>query len=386
MRKLYDLDPNEVSLVPRGANKKRFLVFKSQEGAKMTNKDIREMIENVDPKVMEKVSKSIGMMKKIGKDAGDMPPKADSHVFKDTHNVEHDGESDRGPLSDRAQAALKAVARILAPFKDEIGDEHLDEVQHEIGMHMDPGKEAGEGHKKIEMSMEAIPEKVEEEHHSAALDMAKKAYMGHLEKMGYRKYPDEQIAQKAKKPEHDEDEEEDEDEIEKNKIEKGLDLSAFTKEQRPQIEAIFKAYGNEKKELVEKAAKLEKELATRDAKEKEREYIAKAESFTHIALPKAEIIETLKDAAKLGTKSFERICKQYDALNEQAKKSNLFGEIGFRGGSTEGDAHAKLEALVDSVVMKSDGRSREEIYETVLKTAEGKRLYNEGQKTRPGGI
>ena len=402
MKKLYNLSAEEVSLVDKGANKKKFLIFKSRGGnqmpAKNISREVREMM-NMPPKVaanLEKVVKEMAHPHKSA--AGDMPPKKDSAVFKGPEHEEHG-------LSERAQAALKAVGRILHPHKDEIQGHHLGAVAHEVGIgdHSEeqPGEVEGkhgsdgkmgktpmhQGEDEIEMSV-AYPEDVEEEHHSEAVEMAKKAYKAHLDKMGYRKYPDEEVAQKGKKLEDDEDEDESEEEEEhvgKNvkKAAGSLDLSAFPKEQRPHLEMIFKS----NRELVQKNLDLEKQIKDRDAREREREIVQKAAEFNNVALPQEEIIETLKDADKLGAKSFERVCKQFETLNEQGRSSNLFREIGTsQSAEGAGSAEAKLDALVNSIVQKSGSdKSKEQIYDEVIQTPEGKRLYRESQQKRFGG-
>lgn len=405
MTELYDLDPLEVSLVDEGANKRRFLIFKSREKKMPQPQEIRNLMNSVDPKIMgkiEKVLKSMHPLQKESEPGSDLLPKADSHVYKEDENA---------PLSERAQAALKAVARILAPFKDELHDGHLDAVQNEIGMKDSPqGEEMGDDDGEIEKVHGAIPQDVEEEHHIAALGKAKEAYKSHMMKLGGRKYPDENAEMKRKEDHKKEAMEKakaaygeqcekmkkeknpKEDKVDKSAVNKSaIDLTAFPEKQRETLELVFKA--NEtlektNKELVQKAAKLEKDMADRDSREKHREYVAKAAEFKHVGLSQDEIVETLKDAASVSEKSYERVCKQFTAMNEQASKGNLFGEIGSRApAGAGGDAEAKLERLVDSFVAKSDSKtSRAEIYEQVLQSQEGQRLYKEMKNARPGGI
>ena len=399
MKKLYDLDPYEVSLVDEGANRKKFLIFKSRKGKQMAaNQEIRNLIESVDPKKMKKVEKVLKSLHSMKHDEEAAKSKHEQHEKEFKKSFEHEDHDEvhkesEDPLSERAQAALKAVARILAPFKDEIHDGHLDAVQHEVGIKDSPHHteaatdEVGEHEVGKEV---AYPQEVKEEHHVEALKAAKEAYKNHIEKLGYQKYPAKQMEQKC--TEKSKEEEKEEESVDKSAVSKSaLDLTAFPKEQRAQLEMIFKANNDlqkQNKELVQKQAKLEKDLSARIEAEKEREYVAKAAEFRHVGLPLAEVIETLKDAAKLGEKSYERVCKQFEAINEQISKGGLFSEIGSRQSSGGGnDAEAKLERLVDSVVQKSEGKhSRDEIYAEVLQTKEGKRLYAEMKSKRPGGI
>lgn len=385
MKKLYELDTNEISLVPRGANKKKFLVFKSFGG----NKEMSQ--KNTTTKRNSSVKK----------DAGDMPPKKDSAVYKDPNEpIDHEpGASYNAPISDRAKAALKAMARIAAPHKDELKGEHIEMAMKEAGLHG-----AGEGsddEDKNEIAMQmAMPMDVKEEHHAEAMGKAKKkaekAYKKALAKLGYRKYPDEQEAVKAANPMEEDD---DDDGVEKTGVSKTettqeegivsklkLDISDFPENQRRQLTDVFKSFDERTKELVKKNDALESELKKRDEQEKHREYVAKAASLKHLGIDQEEIVETLKDAARLGDKSYARVLKQYETLNAQAETGGLFSEIGTRGNDGAVDASQRLEALVDSVVQKADGtKTRSELYDEVLKSKEGRKLYAEYKNSRKGG-
>lgn len=379
MRRLYDLDPEEVSLVPMGANKKKFLIYKSAKGKTMPQKDpakdLRDKIRNVDPRKMLRVEKVIKGMR-MTKSATESPePVSREETYKAETN---------SPLSDGAQAALKAMARIAAPFNKELHAEHVGSVMKEVGIGGDGGNE-GEG--KTDMGMQK-PEGVADEHHQMASKAADQAYMGHLEKMGYRKYPDAEMQQKSMDDVEKSNDEED-DEVEKSavaKSAKGLDLSAFPKAQRPQLEKIFKSH----QELVQKNLNLQTELkAERDHRTK-KEFIAKAQSFKHLGADTEELASVMKTLSEVDHKAFEIVEKTLRAADTQISQGALFSNLGSsqsRAGGA-GDAEAKLETLVDSVVQKSgNGKSRAEIYDDVIRnTPEGKRLYKEYKAGRPGGI
>ena len=77
------------------------------------------------------------------------------------------------------------------------------------------------------------------------------------------------------------------------------------------------------------------------------------------------------------------------SADRQLGAGNLYGEIGTRrsGHGDPSSAEARLDALVEQVVQKSDGaQTKEQAYEAVLKTAEGKRLYGEYKAGRKDGI
>ena len=295
-------------------------------------------------------------------------------------------------LSEGAKAALKAVARILTPFKEEISDSDVDGILADLGIQEDAGmmdeaekmkkskededkKEAAKKSKEEDDKKEAakkskedgeeeddvkklfaIPSDVKEEHAVEALSKAKEAMDEHLEKMGYAKYPDAEMAQKAKG----------DDEVEKSKY-----------------SHVFKA----NKDLIQKAAKLEKELSDIRKENSTKEIVQKAASFDRLGLKKEDVIEVLTAAKEMGPTHYEKICKHYSALNEQAKTGSLFAELGSKlGNNGASDAEAKIDAAVAQIVQKSKGVSKEQAYSDFLMTAEGKALYNEVKASRPGGI
>lgn len=400
MKKLYDLDPAEVSLVPRGANRKKFLIFKSRKGSGMAaNQEIQNLVNMVHPETMAKVEKIVKTFCK--KADGDMPPRKDSAVFKEPHGAGEE-EPMNEPLSERAQAALKAIARIMSPFKDELTSDHVGAVAHEVGLGGSKTEAADEATPEdeelehMDKSFEAVPEGVEEEHHAEALNMARKSYGEHLKKMGYRKYPDAEMQQKMKSKSADMQDEDDEDEDETEgesvgKISKSLDLSAFPKGQRSQLEQVFKSHNalaRENKEQISKIGELQEELKFEKDLRLKKEYLEKAKSFKHLGANTEKLATVLKTLAEKDVDAFKEVEAVLKAADRQiAVGGSLYGEIGTRGTSDATDPEARLNALVESVVAKADGsKSRHEIYEQVLKTAEGKRLYGEYKNSRNGGI
>lgn len=367
MKQLSDLETKEVSLVDKAANKKRFIVFKSKE-APIAKEDDQKLMAKVTKKVKEMVAK----------------------------------EDDGSGLSDRAQSALRAVARILAPFKDEITDAHLDAIQSEVGINAESEQPGEVGEEEIEMKK---PDGVSDKDHADAMEEANKAYMA---KLGKPLYPAKQPQQKSQK-EMDEEESEkvaakkaadakaadeaskpkdkkEDDGVEKNNVTKSLDLSAFPEAQRPQLEAIFKHQNETIGGLVQKNVDLEKQLKDRDAKDLEKEFVSKADGLPNVGLAKADVIESLKDAHKAGPEAYARAVKNFETINKQNASSSLFKAIGSSGVGASGDAQGRLDALVESTVAKSSGKTKEEVYVEVLQSTEGQKLYAEAQAGRPGGI
>jgi len=380
MRKLFSLDPKEVSLVTRAANKKKFLITKAHGEVQMNEKEIQTLVTTIDKPTLgriDKILKAFGMKKDESKDNAEK----EIHVDIDSHKDESEegGEIEKeesAPLSDRAQAALKAVARILAPFKEEIKDEHLDAIQQELGMM--EGKD-----EELEKGQMAQPQKeISKEHSAEAMEEAKKAYKSHLEKLGYRKYPDEEVAQKSKSVLDEGDDEEEED-VSKEKVAKSeVDLSAFPKEQRTHLEMIFKSNA----ELVTKNADLEKQLNAEREARIQKEFSERAAQFKHLG-DTNEIAAILKSLSEKDPEAFKKTETILKTANDQIAKGELFKELGTRTGGSVGDAEGRLNALVDSVVQKSGNtKTKEQIYAEVLESSEGRKLYSDMMNSRPGGI
>jgi hypothetical protein len=362
-RLLSDLEPAEVSLVGKGANKKKFLVFKSA-GENGMSKALDLLKSKLDADTFAKVQtvlKDATAPGNSGMGAGDLPPKPDSATFK-----EGDDE--------RTQAAMKAAARILAPHKDKLGKGHMDALAKELGMGMGEGEGGGK-----EAGMMNQPQEVKEEHHVAALEKAKQAYGAELAKMGYRKYPDQQPTQKGK-PLEDDDDAGGEDVSKSAKV----DLSAFPENQRAALELIFK--NNE--QLVKKNESLESEVKSLRDEKKLSEYREEAKNFTHLGADTEELATIMKSMSEKDPDGAEKMKAILKAANAQVKAGgSLYSEIGSRiAKSDAGSPDGKMRAMVDSFVQKSDGsKTREQIEDDLfVNNREYKRLYSEYMASHPG--
>lgn len=409
----------------------------------MPHEELHQMISKTDPMVMKKVDemlKSHGVQK-APEGAAPAPTEPAGHEQPadpgGTDGGEHapEGEHAGGQLPEQAHAAVKAIVRIASPFKGKIPPLLMHQILDAAGFELtspesgdghevegDPGAiHIGDGHK--EASHMAIPEKIESEendvlkfkvgkkkfgaedgeddededdgeehevkksHMGEAAKAANAVYKEHMEKLGYRKYPDAEMAMKVKKTK-----------MAKHTLEKGEHVSKAapgTAQNLPMDAATrrqFELVAKSNKELVEKNDRLEKRVAAQEAQVREKEIVAKAASWQHVALPQDEIVATLKDADKIGKESFERICKNFDTLNEQGRTSNLFSERGSNlstagGGNSSETAWAKIEAAAKGVVAKSGTKmSDAEAVESFLKTAEGQKMYAEYKSGRKDGI
>jgi hypothetical protein len=427
VKELHDLETYEVSLVPKGANGKKFLVFKNLKGAQGM-KDAKALLEwvakNVDPAKMKEVQEVIKGL--AHGDDGDKMPNGEAVA-----------------MSDKAKAALQAIARIASPMKDEIHPMHLMKVMQAAGYDMqkamdvfgnadgdvhhpdgEPPHSLHESDEPLEKDhMKAIPEdvlsdmkdvlksklskgtgeadaysdvgkpdeleKAIKDHMGQAEEEACKAYKSHLEKLGYRKYPDLQprfksVAKDLPKQVDVSEENHERGEaqpMDKN-VMKSLDLSKVDPKVKTALEAVFKG----QQEAIAKAAKLEGELKAEREARRSKEFIEKAAKLNVGGKTEdvAMILKTLADSSPEQASKLEALLA---GAGEQIKKGELFKELGTeRGGGLPGnDAWAKIEEIAKGMVEKSaDKMSKADAIDAVLKTAEGKRLYDEYNASRPG--
>lgn len=380
MKKLTNLEAHEVSLVPKGANKKRFLIWKTQEEKKMATdrKELLALIAKVDPAAMEKVQKALD----------------DMAACK--------GEDGQPAMDERAQTALKAATRILLPFKEQIKDQHLAQALDAAGFFdqtSNPGSPmegtAGAGAQKDdegdmdEDDGDESPMKVKEEHQMGAMQAAEGAYKSHLEKLGYQKYPTLQPRMKRASIRKEASEETPEDGDEQNKgghdVSKqavkilkedgSLDLAAVPEEMRSFVELVHKGHVD----AVAKATKLQGELDAERGKRETQEFIAKAAKFDKLSVKAEELGPILLKISKaLTAEEYAKVEASLSSFNEQVTKGLLFAEIGSKAEGKGGDNWSKIEAAAAAMVQKSGEKlTKEQAVDAFLKTEEGKRLQTE---------
>lgn len=357
--------------------------------AMTSQEDLQKAIAAADPEVMKRVD---GAMK--------------DHLAGMKKNAA-DAAASSTDESSMVSSAVKAVARILTPFKEKIPAPLMHAILNEIGFAVEeaqegpePGAHSEEDHFEKEIggegdagtigqgetmpghieSKEAGFETIPAEHLEKAAKGDFSGLKDHLEKMGYRKYPDEQPAIKSKDGKTVEGKE-------KN-VEKTAQLSP---EMQAKLEAVFKS--NE--QLVQKNSELASEVAALRALDKQKEVIAKAASLSGAGLPQDTLVAILSDAQKAGPEAYERVVKGFEAISEQTRVAKSFGgdlysEKGSNlSGQTQGseNAWARIEKAAEGLVQKSTTPiSKEDGIAQFLSTADGKRLYAEHQAGRKDGI
>jgi len=426
MRRLKDLDVHEISLVKRAANKRRYLIVKSEIGASSMATSPASPSANAAQDLLAAMAsiprQKLEHIAVIAKTAKSRVKKADGDI------PEGDMPAD-DVLPEDAQNALKAAFRILAPyseaisagtmadFADALGVEGDEEAQEdaEAADGTDDGADVGkaddakieelgkaedseeekdaEAQKtdevKDEEQGEDVPPAVakadgmpdfadaSDADKEAALAAARTAYAEAMKQRG--------ISEAAQKAADETDAEDEDEDVAKSVIGKSaLNLKGLDKSQRAILEPVLKSHFERfeeleraNRELVAKSQKLDEEM-------QRREFIAKAaREYNALGRPE-EIGENLmrlhrKDPE--GLASWERIMK---AANEQMKQGGadgLFKELGTAMGNAQasgGDAYTKIQQHVDGLVQKSaQGKSREQLEAEFLNTPAGRRLYAE---------
>lgn len=255
--------------------------------------------------------------------------------------------------SAEAEAAIKAAAEILEPFKEQIAKEDL------------------EGLVEIEKTDDGDED-----------DTAPPA-----------KAPQKKKTSKAKPADNSDDGEQDNEDPKmatKKKVSKTaddeLDLSEVPDAVRPHVESIYKA----NRDLIAKSEKLEKDLADERRTRREKEFIAKCEGFKHYSGDKKELATELMELSDASPKLYDKIVKQLEAVEaEKAAAAGLiFSELGSSvPGNTGVGSFEAIEKAAEAVVAKSGEKvSKEQAVEKFLSTPEGKSMYSQYKASRKDGV
>jgi hypothetical protein len=346
LKRLYKLEPAEVSLVNRGANKKKFLIYKSDKGAQMTKQEL-EAIAKGDPAALKKVEQ----------------------VLKE-YNEAMKAEGEEG-ADEKQMTALKAVVRILTPFKDSLPSDLLDQVMEAAGL----GGPSDGGQ----------PEE------------------GDVEKLGenFKKDPAQpmQKSKDGKKLESDEDDEDDEDEDDDNenegekemakksaeavlKADGTLDLSAVPESLKPTLEILYKG----QQDAIKKAADLEQKLEVERTNRVTKEFNEKAAGFKHIGADKDKVAAILKSTAEKNPEQLAALEEVLKGVDAQVATGDLYKELGSGLQSSGKTTYEMIEKAAEGFVQKSgQTMTKEAAVAEFLNTKEGQKMYAQHQAER-GGI
>lgn len=365
MQELYDLEPAEVSLVTKGANKKKFIIFKSAGGAMPNAKEVIEMVRQADPEAMKNLEEVLKAM------PGD-----------------YGGATEAGGVDSlmdpKVAMAMKAIARILLPFKDMITFDQICEVMQAIGISTESAANPDDENLDPEQEGEVLDDEDLDAEDDPTNDDIVTMDDDEEEEADEEIEKNDKVKEKVNKPSPESGKE---DLVEKAAIIKAdgsLDLSAVPEAVRPAVELIYKG----QQDAVKKAADLESQLKVERDERVNKELNAKADGWKHLGLPREDVFKSLQEAHAVGKESYERVCKMFDASNTQIEKSALFKEIGSShdGGKGAASWEAIEKAAMEVVAKSGEKISKAQAVEKFLDTAEGSRMYGEYKAQRPGGI
>jgi hypothetical protein len=314
---LRDLEIEEISLVKQGANRKRFKILK--EGTPATDKEV----------FMEELPYAEVLKADLGTE----------------DNLRETLKKNSPDISTDATEVSVALMKLATAYAEELPSDIFDTLAEASGFKVTkaatkkakpaPDDEEDEDEQDDEEPEEEVPQK-------KAKKMAKKAT-----KMA--KADEDSAVQKALE-----------------KITKEADIDLLPEDVQGPVRYLFKA--NET--LETKIEKMEEEKRVK-------EFVAKADEFTH--LPKTEKFAMLLKEMdeKLSPETFKAVEGIFKAADAGLKESNLFVEVGSTA-AIEGTPEGKLAALAKARVEKSEGMTIEaamaaetlahpEIYEEMMR-------------------
>jgi hypothetical protein len=124
-------------------------------------------------------------------------------------------------------------------------------------------------------------------------------------------------------------------------------LETVPQEVRPMVEQLWKAHIAQ----VEKAEKLEAQLKKAQDEQALREYVAKAQEFSNLPMPPAELGLVLKMIHDGAPDVDPKVMQLLTAVNAQLVENAIYKELG-HGGARAGSAYEKLEAAAKGLVEK----------------------------------
>ena len=356
-QRLRDIRPGEVSLVHRGANKRRFLLAKA-EGE--LDPDIAEIFaapvekeaalldvirEAGGDESVEKAAAAFARARAALTDAygGKLP----AAVAKEMADLDSDGDTDGDePGEDDETIELaKAYEELL---KEDAPTEEQRQEWAKQGIAMPDGSYYIRNRSDLDNAIHAIGRGKSPHSDIRAHIVTRARALGATDALpkDWNVTKEDKVTETAHA-------------VPVKKEDGTWDLSAVPEDQRAGYEALLKAHDDEidtlrketeteKAEAIAKAEEATKiAKAERDARER-RDHIAKSETFTHLAKDDEEFGGVLLDIFKaerdehLPAGTLEKVESVLKAANEAVEKGALFAEIGRHGGAPS-DAEDKLE-------------------------------------------
>jgi len=165
-------------------------------------------------------------------------------------------------------------------------------------------------------------------------------------------------------------------ELEKSAEETGKEKVDIWKGVSSEVKTQFEDL-QKKAETAEKVAKAEREMRI------SKEFEEKAAQFPKIGSVE-DVSGMLRQAYDVDQESGEKLEQAFKAASEKLETNDhLTKELGQSGDvASGGDAWNKIETMADKLVEKDDEMTQEQAVNKILKTKEGKKLYDEYQTER----
>lgn len=388
LRRLKRLVASEVSLVNRGAVKRPFLIVKNKDGTvpESPQRDLFAITPEQDAKIDEVIAKRA---QPVAKDLGDDASGPTDGAPEDDTDSDDDGMPD-----ERSMAALKAVYRILLPFKGQITEDMVDDVLAELDL--DDNGEDGQDDDETadDEDVEGDADDINTEDAAMAKsDNMPDALKDKLEKasdwapnqpegMSDDDYTKAVAAAKAafsgacsKDAGDDEDEDEDDDDVKKNVKKSALPANA---------ELVAKAEA-EKKQWIAKAADLEARLGKMEServlKSHEDDVRRDCEVLGRDPAEQAQILKSAFEANEATGKAYRSLLAESAQLS---RSGGVFKSVGTSSNASfgayvpsdgQGSARTQLEAMVKGLVQKGEQKDEAAAWASVLNTKRGQELY-----------
>ncbi len=346
--RLRQIQVDEVSLVDLAANLRRFLVLK-RKGGEMSEVD-KAIPGPVKQATLRMLTSSLERLMSLVNQLKDMP----------------EGEEAEGaPLPKEVADGISSIRESLAA----VGEKYPSPKAGEGGMDDggDPGDaKPGEGEEEekaavIREVIARLDSLVNKQEEPEALRAELEAVAKLLGGEGFSQKPNEGDPAVSKP-----------------------DLENLPEEVRAQVEKGFADRDAKLEELQKSHEETQKQLS----EERDKRELKEMEDYvgaTYKNLPNttpadlAPVLKALKGKAPDELEKLESILK---AADEQIAKGGLFQENCPQAGDDDKTPYEKLRSLADELVQKNAGMTPEQARVAVMKTPEGKRLYNEDLAAR----
>lgn len=371
MKLLSDVDGDEVSLVNRAANRRRFLLLKGAAGMDNDLSDILEVPWEREGALLDEIRK--------------------------------DGITD-----ENVEKAVIAAVRLLKGVEDEFSPELVEKLGRELYPHKNPALNTSPGvNSPGGLDGESASEEDDPPDGSASgADTSASVSGSGLEgsasapKVAADAEPDEDDA-KGKKGFFGRRSKAQKEEIPPNPEDVAKEDVSEINDERGTVEthavpvqkedgswdytdvpdahaAFFRTIITKADETAAELVKTKEQLAKADDSLLSRNMLEKAAKFNHVA-PSDDLAPILKEASqKLDPETFEKLESLFEAAEERVSKGDLFKEMGRTGlGKAEpnSDAYTKILAKADELVEKNSDLSPEAAFDKAMRANPD--LYNE---------